>query len=131
MKKISNLVFVLVLSFIMYQNFFANRAEADVKVSYQKMSEGKAILIDVREESEIKEGMIKGAQWIALSSIEKDRATELAKIKSISKDKEVFLYCRSGGRAGKVQAYLSEVGVSAINLGGYSQLIQAGLPSNQ
>jgi rhodanese-related sulfurtransferase len=130
MKKISNIVFFLVIAFVTYQNFFYNLAEADAKISYQKMLDGKALLIDVREESEIKAGMIKGAQWIALSQIEHDRKVQMDKIKSLTKDKEVYLYCRSGARANKVKTYLEDVGINAVNLGGYPQLTEAGLPSN-
>jgi rhodanese-related sulfurtransferase len=130
MKKFSNHLFILLIVFVAYQNFFANRAEADAKLTYQKMLEGKVLLIDVREESEIKEGMIKGAQWIALSQIENDRKVQMDKIKSLSQNKDVYLYCRSGVRANKVKTYLLDAGINSINLGGYSQLTEAGLPSN-
>ena len=53
MKKTLNILSILFLGILVFNTFFRNRAEADVKESYAKISEGKAIIIDVREESEV------------------------------------------------------------------------------
>ena len=129
MKKISNLLFLALLSFFAYQNLFNNKAEADAKTSYKKLNDGKAIFIDVREESEINNGMIKGAHWISLSSIENDKIGQIEKIKKLSQNKEIFLYCRSGARASIVKSDLEKAGIKSLNLGGYQQLTEDGLES--
>lgn len=50
------------------------------------------ILIDVREPHEYQEGFIPGAINIPLSKLK-------SQINAISKDKHIFLYCRSGMRS--------------------------------
>ena len=43
-------------------NFFgSNKTMADEAQAYDQMKAGKAVLLDIREEEEIKSGMIKGA----------------------------------------------------------------------
>ena len=129
MKKTLNILSILLLGILVFNTFFRNRAEADVKESYAKISQGKAIIIDVREESEVREGMIKGALWIPLSKISSNPKTESEIIKKLAQDKEIFLYCRSGARSGKVQSILSEEGIKSINLGGFSSLASENLPT--
>lgn len=80
-----------------------------------------SVLFDVREESEIKAGMLKGALWFPLSRVQQDKdwSTEFLKM---ANGKSIELYCRSGQRASIVQAKLKEIGVEAKNLGGYEDL---------
>lgn len=72
-----------------------------------------AILIDVREPEEFKQGSIKGAVNIPLG-----------KIGSIGgfvddKDKPIFVYCRSGARASKAVSGLKKMGYTSVkNIGG-------------
>lgn len=129
MKKLSNIFFVALLGFVFFNFFIKNSAEADAKKSYDDYLAGKAIIIDVREEQEVKEGMIKGAHWIPLSRIEKETKTEIIKIKELAKDKSIFLYCRSGRRSGMAKGYLEESGITAINLGGMSDLVNENIPT--
>lgn len=130
MKKFfSSYLVPLCLAFVVYQLFFKNVAEADAKPAYDLLIAGKAIFIDVREESEVKEGMIKGALWIPLSKIETDKSGEVEKIKDIGKNKQIFLYCRSGNRSGKVKSYLNDAGHPSVNLGGYSGLVDEKIPT--
>jgi phage shock protein E len=129
MKKFSNYIFILIVSFFAFNIFIKNNAEADAKQSYESYVSGKAIIIDVREEDEVKDGMIKGAKWIPLSKITNNLNQEIANIKKIADNKEIFLYCRSGNRSGKVQAILKEAGIKSVNLGGYSDLVSENIPS--
>ena len=64
-------------------------------------------ILDVRTESEFKEGYIAGAINIDHKNIEAIRAT-------IAKDKPIILYCRSGRRAGIV--------ADALLASGYKQV---------
>ena len=130
MKKfISTYLFPLCLALLVYQLFFKNVAEADAKPAYDLMLSGKAIFIDVREESEVKDGIIKGALWIPLSKIEENKSSEVEKIKDLGKNKQIFLYCRSGNRSGKVKSYLKDAGQPSVNLGGYSSLVDEKIPT--
>jgi rhodanese-related sulfurtransferase len=129
MKKLNKLFFISLLSLLIFNFFIKNKAEADARQSYDQFLAGKAVFIDVREEAEVNEGMIKGAVWIPLSLIEKDKTTEIEKIKTISKDKEIYVYCRSGNRSGKVKSYLEEAGLKAVNMGGYNSLVSEKIPT--
>ena len=129
MKKISNYVFVALFGFLVFNFFIKSKAEADANDSYRLYLEGKAVFIDVREKSEVEDGMIKGALWFPLSKIQQDQTAEIKKIKDLLKGKDVFVYCKSGNRSSKVQAYLEEAGTKAINMGAYSNLVQEKLPT--
>lgn len=87
------------------------------KEAYKLSQEGKAVLVDVREESEIKEGMVKDALWFPMSKIEKD-ANWKKEFAEKTKNKKVFLYCRSGNRSGKVKSILAKEGIQSENIGG-------------
>ncbi len=129
MKKLNKIVFVSLLSLLVFNFFIKNKAEADARQSYDQFLAGKAVFIDVREEAEVNEGMIKGAVWFPLSQIEKDKTTEIEKIKTITKDKEIYVYCRSGNRSGKVKSYLEQAGLKAVNMGGYNSLVSEKIPT--
>ncbi len=125
MKKSGLLFLVIFFSFI----FSNNHAKADAIESYNHYLEGKAIFIDVRELQEVNEGMVKGALWFPLSKIEADKKNEIAKIKEIALNKEIFLYCRSGRRSEIVRGFLSEASIPSTNLGGFSDLVDAKIPT--
>jgi len=129
MKNLFQISLSLILGFFVYNTFIKNHAEADAKKSYENYEIGKGIFIDVRERQEVESGMIKGALWFALSDIEKDVKGSAKKIKELSAGKEIYLYCRSGNRSGKVKEYLKKEGVEALNVGGFSSLIEQGLPT--
>lgn len=129
MKKVSNYAFIAFLGFLMFNFFIKNRTEADAKQSYDSYLAGKALFIDVREEDEVKAGMIKGALWFPLSKIEQNKNAEVVKIQKATKGKEIFIYCKSGYRASKVKAYLKEAGTKSLNMGGFSSLVDDSLPT--
>lgn len=58
------------------------------------LNSGSTVLIDVRDNNEVKEGVIKGAKHIPLAELSK-RIDSL----SADKDKHVIVYCRSGNRS--------------------------------
>src|SRR5690606_32141789 len=68
-------------------------------------------IVDVREDDEVAEGMIPGAQHIKLGDVE-SRAGEF--------DKAVpyYIICRSGKRSGQATDFLNEQGIEAINVEG-------------
>ncbi|MEX2461428.1 MAG: rhodanese-like domain-containing protein [Paenibacillaceae bacterium] len=70
------------------------------------------ILVDVREPNEYKGGFIPSALNIPLSQLK-------SRIGEFSKDKEVYLYCRSGMRSKQAARILHKNGISnLVNLQG-------------
>ncbi|WP_079477697.1 rhodanese-like domain-containing protein [Halobacillus salinus] len=78
----------------------------------QKLNQGENLnIIDVREDEEVAEGMIPGAQHIKLGTIE-EHASELDSSKSY------IMVCRSGGRSGKAYQILEQKGFDVTNMEG-------------
>jgi len=72
------------------------------------------VLLDVREQNEVNDGMLNDAIHIPLSAMGK-RVTELDKFK----DQSVLVYCRSGNRSGSVCRTLNNRGFEKVfNLSG-------------
>lgn len=94
---------------------------ADPKSAYEKVKEGKAVIIDVREADEIKEGMIDKALWFPLSKIKSDKNWK-NDFEKMANGKEIFLYCRSGRRSEMAKESLSKNGIKSENIGGYEDL---------
>lgn len=101
----------------------SGRSHAEVSASFTdfktpadfltRLQEGKIILVDVREESEWQEGHVAGAVHIPLASLNARSVSELPK------DVPIYLYCRSGRRAGIAQSQLRSLGFEkAKNIGG-------------
>ena len=57
------------------------------------------VMIDVREDEEVAEGMIPGAKHLPLGELP-------LRTKEIDRDSEVVFICRSGNRSGKACEYL-------------------------
>ena len=112
-------------------NFFSTNLSlaSDVKI-YEEMISGKAVILDVREKDEIKSGMIKGATWLPLSSLKTNPTETIKKLKQIVKNKDLYIYCRSGQRAKTFITQVSAEGIKGINVGGYIDLVSQGLPSD-
>ena len=68
-----------------------------------------AVILDVREDSEFKEGHIINALHIPLPFVE-DRLTELQE----HKDKPLLVYCRTGNRSAKAASTLMKQGFSHV-----------------
>lgn len=78
----------------------------------EKMKEvPNAVLLDVRSEDEYREGHVEGSINIPLN--------KLAAI-NLPKENPIFVYCLSGGRAGRAAAFLNKMGYEAVNIGGVS-----------
>lgn len=78
------------------------------------MNQEDTLLLDVREQSEVGDGMLNDAIHIPLSAMGK-RVSEVDKYK----DKSVLVYCRSGNRSGSVCRTLNNRGFEKVyNLSG-------------
>lgn len=106
---------------------------AEVKIvsakdAAQLVAEGKAVLVDVREAPEWKSsGVAAPAELLAKSDFDgeqKQWKPFLAK----NRDKQILVYCASGGRSREVAAALAAKGLQAGNVGRLRDWTNAGLP---
>ena len=106
------LVIVLVLGFFAY-NIFSNVPSISSKESMELLSDKNYEFLDVRTESEYASGHIPNSLHIPLQEIQ-GRISELEDIK----DKNIIVYCRSGGRSSIASKSLLKNGYNVINLSG-------------
>ncbi|HEY3660393.1 MAG TPA: rhodanese-like domain-containing protein [Candidatus Udaeobacter sp.] len=86
----------------------------------------KAILVDVREPREWKDGHVQGAISLPLSSL-KENGDTTAVQRQLPKDKIVYMHCVMGVRALKAAKILDKLGYDARPLkAGYEDLVKAG-----
>lgn len=99
------------------------------KEAHELISQGKAILVDVRESNEIVQtGLAEGAIWMPLSAMQDDLEQWRIFRQQLVKDKLIFVYCASGARSGRFAEFLCCDGYKAENLGGFREWQSAGLP---
>ena len=92
------------------------------------VSEGKALLVDVRESSEWTEsGVAAPALLLAKSDFDGARKDWAPFLESVG-DRQVILYCRSGRRSSTVAEALAKMGINVANAGGFAAWKAAGLP---
>jgi rhodanese-related sulfurtransferase len=75
------------------------------------LQHGEIELIDVREPSEWEAGRIAGARHVPLGEIS-------AQAETISRERQVVFYCRSGARSAMAAEAFSQAGWDAHNLAG-------------
>src|SRR5262245_30018531 len=86
----------------------------------------KAVLVDVREPGEWKEGHVEGAIPLPLTSLKKGVDTTTIE-QELPKDKIVYTHCVRGTRALKAAKILEKLGYNARPLSaGYEDLVKAG-----
>lgn len=77
------------------------------------------IILDVRTDEEVEEGIIPGAKQINIS----DPASFMENANKLDKSKNYYIYCRSGGRSAQACAVLESMGIEKTYnlLGGISE----------
>lgn len=111
--------------------FAAGVNKISPKEADKLVSEGKAVLVDVREPSEWAETGV-AEKAVLLPKSDFDGAQKLWKdFLAQNHDKEVILYCRSGKRAGVIGETLAAKGIKVANAGGFSEWKEAGLPTRK
>lgn len=95
----------------------------------ERAAKGKAIIIDVRDISELKSsGKVKGAKHIPLmqlANIADSRYPDHDK--SLKATMDIGVYCASGGRSGMAVQTLKKLGFTSVtNLGGFGQVVASG-----
>jgi rhodanese-related sulfurtransferase len=93
----------------------------------QLVADGKAVLVDVREPDEWADGVAAPGELLALSDLQGARQTWKPFLEK-NRDKELILYCRSGGRSGRAAQLLASEGFRTTNAGGFGDWARAGLP---
>jgi rhodanese-related sulfurtransferase len=93
----------------------------------QLVADGQAVLVDVREPDEWNDGVAAPAELLSLSDLTGPRQTWKPFLEK-NRDKELILYCRSGGRSGRAAQLLAGEGFRTANAGGFSDWTRAGLP---
>jgi rhodanese-related sulfurtransferase len=97
------------------------------KEAAAKVQSGTAVLIDVREPSEWQGGVVEGAKLLSLSDLQGPRLQWTEFLKTAG-DKELLIYCKSGGRSAIAAGILKKEGFRASNAGGFSSWARAGQP---
>ncbi len=120
--------FIGVLGLILWVEF--NRMtrkfkQLDVNQAVLLMNRDESVLLDVREDNELRDGKIQGAKHIPLGQLSK-RLPELEK----QKDKPILVYCRSGNRSSFACATLTKAGFTDVHnlAGGFMAWESANLP---
>ena len=93
----------------------------------RRIAAGTAILIDVREADEWRDGVVKGALLLPLSDLQGAR-TQWKPVLAADAGKELILYCRSGHRAGVAARLLAGEKFKTANAGGFAAWKAAGQP---
>ncbi len=94
----------------------------DVQEASRRQAAG-ALLVDVREPSEWRQGHAPKAKHIPLGSLS-------SRLSEVPRQREVLLICRSGNRSGSAQRQLLQLGYEQVyNVsGGMNAWVGAGLP---
>ena len=110
-----------------YSHVHAAELSNDPLPTVQKnIATHKAVLVDVREPGEWKEGHVEGAISLPLSSLKKGVDTSRLE-KELPKDKIVYTHCVMGVRALKAANILEKSGYKVRPLkAGYAELVKTG-----
>lgn len=73
----------------------------------QLTQDDNALILDVRTDMEVEEGMIPNAQQIDIQ----DAAGFMEKAKALDASKNYYVYCRSGGRSAQACMILNSLGL--------------------
>ncbi len=98
--------------------------------AHAKLAAGNAVLVDVREPAEWRDGVAAPAELLPLSDLQGARA-RWKPFLAANKDKEILLYCVSGIRSGSAAMILKREGFKVANVGSYRRWAGAGLPTRK
>lgn len=77
----------------------------------KRRAEQGALLVDVREQGEWDEARIPGAVLVPLGEV-------AARLDELPRDRDLVVFCRSGGRSARATRYLLDQGRRAVNVAG-------------
>ena len=97
----------------------------------KRVTEGTAVLVDVREPSEwASTGVAAPARLLAKSDFDGDQA-QWKPFLAEAGAKQIIVYCRTGHRSEIVGAALANKGYKVLNAGAFEEWKSAGLPVRQ
>jgi rhodanese-related sulfurtransferase len=115
-----------VIAFIFGQVHAAEPTNDPLPTVQENLATHKAVLVDVRDTGEWKEGHVEGAISLPLSSLKKGVDAKTLE-KELPKDKIVYTHCVRGVRALKAANILEKLGYNVRPLkAGYEDLVKAG-----
>jgi len=82
----------------------------DVKAFEKAMDKDNVLIVDVRTDGEVAQGVIPGA--IQIDFMNKDEFQ--AGVAQLSKEKDVLVYCKVGGRSAKAAEYMESQGFKSV-----------------
>lgn len=95
------------------QDSYSTYKEMNPKKIKEQLQNKEIFLLDVREEMEWNEGHIEGAVLIPLGNL------NINSVSDLPKEKPIYVYCRSGRRAGEAEKILKSIGFkNVLNIGG-------------
>ncbi|MBS0664673.1 MAG: rhodanese-like domain-containing protein [Verrucomicrobia bacterium] len=113
--------------FKMFKSMFTPVPRLEPLSCASRIREGEAFLVDVREPDEWRAGVAQRARLLPLSDLTGSRA-QWRKFLAEAKDREIYLYCASGGRSGLAARLLAGEGFRTANTGGLGDWADAGWP---
>lgn len=100
---------ILILLFVSISLVSCSQKKQDIQnisvSEFKNLMHDNAIVLDVRTEEETNQGQIEGASSLDYYGSNFENSLSL-----IQKDKEVFVYCQSGGRSKKAAKLLAQMG---------------------
>ena len=125
-------VFGAILACVVPAAAWAAEHTTDTNETVKKnVTDGKAVLVDVREAAEWKDGHLKDARHLALSDLKAGVPAEKLKEK-LPAGKVVYLHCASGKRCLAAADLLKKQGYDVRPLkDGYEALLKAGFPQDK
>jgi phage shock protein E len=115
--KLGYIITGIVIALIVFKIFTGGSLMADKNEVKDKIKNG-ALVVDVRSVGEFSGGHYNGALNIPVDEVQR-RISEFGN----NKDKEIILYCRSGGRAGSAKQMLESAGYKKVtNAGGLTDM---------
>ena len=105
----------------------------NIQEAILNLKKSKCIVLDIREESEREQnGCAEGSTWVATSKIKAQDDQWQTFVKSAkTKNVPVYVFCAAGVRAQMVSDLLDTEGVSAHNIGGFSDWVEANGPTGK
>jgi phage shock protein E len=114
------------IAFIHSRVLAAELSNDPLPIVQENVATHKAVIVDVREPGEWKDGHIKGAISLPLSSLKKGVDTSALE-HEVPKDKIVYTHCVMGVRALTAAKILEKLGYNVRPLkAGYEDLVKAG-----
>ncbi len=121
------LLLALLLLVLAVFKIVVSRPRMPATAAHQAVRQGTAVLVDVREPAEWRDGVAAPAALLPLSDLRGPRR-HWRPFLDAHRGKQLLVYCHSGMRSAAVTAQLRREGFDAVNLGGFHTWTSAGLP---